>query len=224
MIRVALVDDQPLLRSGVAMALGSQSDIEVAWQADDGQQAVALNAQQPVDVVVMDVRMPVMDGITATERICSAQPETRVLVLTTFDLDEHAMDALRAGASGFLLKDAPAEELISAVRHVASGDAVLAPATTARLVQHFVDAAPKPASEGSASEGSASASARFASLTDREREVTRLIARGLTNPEIAAELFLSETTIKTHVRAILRKLGARDRIQIVITAHESGLV
>lgn len=224
MIRVALVDDQPLLRSGVAMALGSQSDIEVAWQADDGQQAVALNAQQPVDVVVMDVRMPVMDGITATERICGAQPETRVLVLTTFDLDEHAMDALRAGASGFLLKDAPAEELISAVRHVASGDAVLAPATTARLVQHFVDAAPKPASEGSASEGSASASARFASLTDREREVTRLIARGLTNPEIAAELFLSETTIKTHVRAILRKLGARDRIQIVIAAHESGLV
>lgn len=217
MIRVALVDDQPLLRAGVAMALESQSDIEVVWQADDGRAAVESNARQPVDVIVMDVRMPVMDGIEATRQVCAAQPSTRVLVLTTFDLDEHAMDALRAGASGFLLKDAPAEELIGAVRHVADGEAVLAPATTARLVQHFVDATARHAGS------SAGAAAAVARLTDREREITVLIARGLTNPEIAAQLFLSETTVKTHVRAILRKLDARDRVQIVITAYESGL-
>ncbi|WP_199849731.1 response regulator transcription factor [Blastococcus sp. Marseille-P5729] len=219
MIRVALVDDQPLLRSGVAMALGSQPDIEVVWQADDGRQAVETNARDAADIVVMDVRMPVMDGIAATEAICRDQPQSRVLVLTTFDLDEHALDALRAGASGFLLKDAPAEELIAAVRHVASGEAVLAPATTARLVQHFVEGSAR-----TASDQALQAVQAVGSLTGREREITRLIARGLTNPEIADELYLSETTVKTHVRAILRKLGARDRVQIVITAYEAGLV
>ncbi|WP_153504009.1 response regulator [Cumulibacter manganitolerans] len=211
MIRVALVDDQPLLRSGVAMALGSQADLEVAWQADDGAQALEHQRCDPVDVVVMDVRMPVLDGIAATERICAGWPGTRVLVLTTFDLDEHALAALRAGASGFLLKDAPAEQLITAVRHVAAGDAVLAPAMTARLLRQFVAAAPR------------TGTAALASLTAREREITRLIAQGLTNPEIAASLYLSLTTVKTHVRAILRKLRARDRVQIVIAAYEGGL-
>lgn len=212
MIRVALVDDQVLLRGGVAMALRSQPDIEVVWEAGDGQEAVTANAQDPADVVVMDVRMPVMDGIAATQEICRASSHTRVLVLTTFDLDEHALGALRAGASGFLLKDTPAEELISAVRHVAAGEAVLAPATTARLLDHFVAAKPR------------ATTTAVEALSEREREVTTLIARGLTNPEIAAQLYLSETTVKTHVRAILRKLDARDRVQVVIAAYESGLV
>lgn len=212
MIRVALVDDQPLLRGGVAMALGSQADIEVAWQCDNGAQAVESNRGDPADLILMDVRMPVMDGITATRQICAEQPQTRVLVLTTFDLDEHALDALRAGASGFLLKDAPAEELITAVRHVAAGESVLAPATTARLVEHFVNASPRAGNR------------LLERLSDREREITRLIARGRTNPEIASELYLSEATVKTHVRSILRKLDARDRVQVVITAYESGLV
>lgn len=212
MIRVALVDDQPLLRGGVAMALGSQLDIEVSWQAGDGAEAVAANRENPADLILMDVRMPVMDGIAATQRICADQPQTRVLVLTTFDLDEHALDALRAGASGFLLKDAPAEELIAAVRHVAAGESVLAPATTARLVGHFVNAVPRGDSR------------TLERLSERELEITRLIAQGLTNPEIADVLYLSEATVKTHVRAILRKLDARDRVQVVITAYESGLV
>ncbi|WP_134323729.1 response regulator [Cumulibacter soli] len=214
MIRTALADDQPLMRGGVAMALESQPDIEVVWQADDGAQAIEANSRNPVDVIVMDVRMPVMDGIAATQRICeSADSATRVLVLTTFDLDEHAFDALQAGASGFLLKDAPAEELIAAVRHVAAGDAVLAPTTTARLIQHFARPPDRRAPVDELDE-----------LSEREREITRLIARGLTNPEIAADLFLSEATVKTHVRSILRKLRARDRVQIVITAYEAGLV
>ncbi|MFV0533781.1 MAG: response regulator [Cumulibacter sp.] len=214
MIRTALVDDQPLMRGGVAMALESQPDIEVVWQADDGARAIEANSRNPVDVIVMDVRMPVMDGIAATQQICeSANSATRVLVLTTFDLDAHAYDALQAGASGFLLKDAPAEELIAAVRHVAAGDAVLAPTTTARLIQHFA----RPPDRRTPVD-------QLDDLSEREREITRLIARGLTNPEIAADLFLSEATVKTHVRSILRKLRARDRVQIVITAYESGLV
>lgn len=213
MIRVALVDDQPLLRDGVAMALGSQPDLTVVWQADNGAEAVTANRRDPADLILMDVRMPVMDGIAATERICAQHPSTRVLVLTTFDLDQHALDALRAGASGFLLKDAPAEELIAAVRHVAAGESVLAPATTARLLEHFVTAAsvrtPNPLLDR---------------LSERELEITRLVAQGRTNPEIAAELFVSEATVKTHMRSILRKLEARDRVQIVITAYEAGLV
>jgi len=210
-LRIGIVDDQELLRGGVAMVVESQPDMTVALQASNGAEALAALGSVILDVVVMDVRMPVMDGIEATARIQRLPDPPKVLVLTTFDVDESALAALRAGASGFLLKEAPAEELLTAIRHVHQGDAIIAPSTTARLLEHLVAAEPVHRHTLSGK------------LSAREIEVVRLIARGHSNAEIAAELFLSETTVKTHVRSILRKLRLRDRVQIVIAAYESGL-
>jgi DNA-binding NarL/FixJ family response regulator len=211
-IRVGIVDDQELLRGGVAMVVGSQEDMAVGFQASNGAEALETLRHRPVDVVVMDVRMPVLDGIEATARIQRLPDPPRVLVLTTFDLDESALAALRAGASGFLLKESPGEELVVAIRLVHQGDAVIAPSTTARLLEHLVAHHP-PARE-----------AVTGRLSSREVDVMTLIAGGRTNAEIAAALYLSETTVKTHVRSILRKLRLRDRVQIVIAAYESGLI
>ena len=217
-IRVGIVDDQELLRGGVAMVIASQPDMAVAFEAGDGVEALSAVAaagaatDTRVDVVVMDVRMPVMDGIEATARMQRLADPPRVLILTTFDLDESALAGLRAGASGFLLKEAPGEELVAAIRHVHHGDAIIAPSTTARLLEHLVSG-PGPVHDTVTSR-----------LTSREVDVVRLIAQGRSNAEIAAALYLSETTIKTHVRSILRKLRLRDRVQVVIAAYESGLV
>ncbi len=207
-----IVDDQELLRRGLAMVIDSQPDLELVAEAGDGAQALELLATRAVDVVVMDVRMPRMDGVSATARIQQLPDPPRVLVLTTFDLDEHALGALRAGASGFLLKDAPGEEIVAAIRHVHAGDAIIAPATTRRLVAGLVgrrDVDPAPV---------------LARLTEREQEVFRELARGASNAEIGARLYLSETTVKTHVGRILMKLRLRDRVQAVVLAYESGVV
>ncbi|MDH6124019.1 response regulator transcription factor [Kitasatospora sp. GP82] len=217
-IRVLLVDDQPLLRVAFSLVLGSQPDMEVAGEAEDGAEAVRLVAEQQVDVVLMDVRMPVMDGIEATSRIVAANPETKVLILTTFDLDEYAFAGLRAGASGFLLKNAQPHELLAAIRCVAAGDAVVAPRITRRLLDTF--ASQLPTDGGSA----ARAEEVVAALTARERSVLVLLARGLSNAEIASELSLAEATVKTHVSRILLKLGLRDRVQAVVFAYENRLV
>jgi DNA-binding NarL/FixJ family response regulator len=214
MIRVALVDDQELVRTGFRMMLDAQPDMTVTGEAADGAAAVRLARPDTVDVVVMDVRMPGMDGVEATRRICAAGPAPRVLMLTTFDLDEYAFAALKAGASGFLLKDVPPQELLFAIRSVHSGDSVVAPSTTRRLIDRFVpmiDGPPAPPPE-------------FADLTEREREVLVQMAAGLSNAEIAAKLFVSEATVKTHVGRILAKLGLRDRVQAVVMSYESGLV
>jgi DNA-binding NarL/FixJ family response regulator len=216
-IRVLLVDDQPLLRTGFRMILEAETDIMVVGEAGDGVQALdQVRALQP-DVVLMDVRMPRMDGVEATRRIAGPDRDgsARVLVLTTFDLDEYVVEALRAGASGFLLKDVPAEDLIAAIRVVADGDAIVAPSITRRLLDRF--AARLPAVDERTP-------AALESLTDREVEVLRLVARGLSNAEIAKELFVSETTVKTHVGHLLTKLGLRDRVQAAVFAYESGLV
>jgi DNA-binding NarL/FixJ family response regulator len=226
-IRVALVDDQQLVRSGFGMLINSQPDLEVVAEAGNGIEAVqALNATS-ADVVLMDVRMPGMDGIEATRRIleqAATQPEgsqradIKIVVLTTFDLDEYALAAIRAGASGFLLKDAPPEELLEAIRTVYRGDAVIAPSTTRRLLDHVA-----PLLRTQTPEQSEHAAA-VDRLTAREREVFTLIAQGKSNPEIAEGLFLSEATVKTHVGHILAKLGARDRVQVVVIAYETGVV
>jgi DNA-binding NarL/FixJ family response regulator len=211
MIRVLLADDQELLRDGLRMILGSQDDIEVVGEAADGRAAVRLAQLHRPDVVLMDVRMPELDGIAATRQL-ARDGGPRVLVLTTFDLDEYVYEAMRAGATGFLLKSAPRHQLVSAVRGAASGDVLLAPEVTRRLVERFVTgprAGPAP---------------ELDRLSGREREVLRLLARGRSNGEIAAELFLAETTVKTHVSAVLAKLGVRDRVQAVVYAYESGLV
>jgi DNA-binding NarL/FixJ family response regulator len=216
-IRVLLVDDQPLLRTGFRMILEAESDITVVGESSDGDAAVAdARALQP-DVVVMDIRMPRMDGVQATRAITSSVRDRapHVLVLTTFDLDEYVVEALRAGASGFLLKDAPADDLVSAIRTVARGDAVVAPSVTRRLLDLFAQRLP------STSEPATTA---LTLLTDREREVLTLVARGMSNSEIAAELVVSETTVKTHVGNVLTKLGVRDRVQAAVYAYESGLV
>jgi DNA-binding NarL/FixJ family response regulator len=215
-ISVLIVDDQALVRSGFRLILDSQPDITVVGEAGDGREGLTLARSRRPDVVLMDIQMPVMDGIEATRSLL-AEPgtTTRVLVLTTFDVDEYVYDAVRAGASGFLLKDASAAELLAAVRTVARGDAILAPAVTARLLSQFT-AGPPP--------GDGGLPADLASLTNREMEVTRLIARGQTNAEIAGHLFLGETTVKSHVTSILAKLGARDRIQVVVRCYEAGLV
>jgi DNA-binding NarL/FixJ family response regulator len=214
-IRVLIADDQAMVRAGFGALLAAQPDIEVVGDAADGAQAVAEVAAHEPDVVLMDVRMPVMDGLEAVRRILAGAPERpRVLMLTTFDLDDYVYAALRAGASGFLLKDAPAAELVHAVRVVAAGDALLAPSVTRRLIADF--AARQPA--GHPQPG------RVAALTPRELDVLRLIARGLSNQEIAAELVLAEQTVKTHVSRILTKTGLRDRAQAVVLAYESGLV
>jgi DNA-binding NarL/FixJ family response regulator len=212
-IRVLIADDQALMRGGFRMILDAENDIEVVGEAIDGRDAVEQFARLVPDIVVMDVRMPTMDGIEATRRLTTAEGPARVLILTTFDLDEYVFEALRAGASGFLLKDRPPEELVSAVRIVASGDALLAPSVTRRLIEEFAGRpdAPIPARE-------------LADLTEREREVLVLMARGLSNGEIAERLFVAETTVKTHVGRVLQKLDLRDRAQAVVLAYESGLV
>ena len=214
-VRVLIVDDQALVRGGFSMILEAQPDIEVVGEAADGAEAVRATVQLAPDVVLMDVRMPVMDGIAATAAIC-AQTPARVLVLTTFDLDEYVYDALRAGASGFLLKDMRRDELVSAVRLVASGEALLAPTVTRRLIADVV-------SRGRPARATAVAAA-LAALTARETETLRQVARGLSNMEIAAELYVTEHTVKTHVSNLLAKLGLRDRVQAVVLAYESGLV
>jgi DNA-binding NarL/FixJ family response regulator len=219
-IRVMLVDDQELLRTGFRMVLQSQQDIEVVAEAGDGVQALEVLAVSEVDVVLMDVRMPRMDGVEATRRICSAagtaEAGPRVLILTTFDLDEYAFAALKAGASGFLLKDVPPAELVAAIRAVCGGDAVVAPTTTRRMIDRFASVLPSSQPPLDTPE--------LARLTDREREVLLLIAEGLSNGEIAFRLSLSEATVKTHVGRILTKLELRDRVQAVVLAYETGLV
>jgi DNA-binding NarL/FixJ family response regulator len=213
-IRVALVDDQELVRTGFRMVLDAQEDMTVVGEAADGLAAVDLARRQAADVMVMDVRMPRMDGVAATRQICGTDGAPRVLMLTTFDLDEYAFAALKAGASGFLLKDVPPQELLFAIRCVHSGDSVVAPSTTRRLIDRFVPLLP--ADEQPPPE--------LADLTDREREVLVQVAAGLSNAEIATRLFVSEATVKTHVGRILAKLGLRDRVQAVVLAYESGMV
>jgi DNA-binding NarL/FixJ family response regulator len=216
-IRVLLVDDQPLLRMGFRMVLGAHEGMDVVGEAADGAEAIAAVAELKPDVVVMDVRMPVMDGVEATAQITVQHPDVRVLILTTFDLDEYAFAALRAGASGFLLKNVPPEELVAAIRTVASGDAVVAPRVTRRLLETFAEKLPMPT-------GEAQPDTRLGTLTDREREVLGSLALGQTNLEIAAALHLSEATVKTHVSRILSKLSLRDRVQAVVFAYETRLV
>jgi DNA-binding NarL/FixJ family response regulator len=210
-IRVALADDQALVRAGFRMIVESQSDMQIAGEARDGQDAVELIRRERPDVVLMDIRMPRMDGLAATREVAGL---TRVVILTTYELDEYVFDALAAGASGFLLKAAPPEDLIRAIRVVASGGALLAPSVTRRLIEEF---AKRP-------EPSAKKPKELESLTERELEVLREVARGLTNNEIATKLHVSETTIKTHVAHLLDKLDLRDRVQAVILAYEAGLI
>jgi DNA-binding NarL/FixJ family response regulator len=212
-VRVLLVDDQELVRSGFAMLLGAQDDIEVVGEAGDGAQGVEQAAALRPDVVLMDVRMPVMDGIEATRRITALDPPPRLLVLTTFDLDEHVYAALQAGASGFLLKDAPATELVRGVRVVAAGDALLAPSVTRRLIEEVAPAG-----------AARSKPPGLDDLTTKEREVLGLLARGLSNAEIAEAMYVGEATVKTHVGHVLTKLGVRDRVQAVVLAYEAGVV
>ncbi|SEF28290.1 two component transcriptional regulator, LuxR family [Amycolatopsis pretoriensis] len=212
MIRVVVVDDQELMRVGFRMVLGAQADIDVVGEAGDGAQAIELASRLRPDVVLMDVRMPVLDGVEATKRIVAAGT-ARVLVMTTFDLDEYVYAALQGGASGFLLKDTQPGHLVSALRAVASGDAVVSPSVTRRLLDRFVGSGGTPMRD----------TAELDVLTDREREVLVLIAKGMSNLEIAEALFLSEATVKTHVGRILAKLELRDRVQAVVLAYETGL-
>ncbi|MFF7293920.1 response regulator [Microbacterium sp. NPDC008134] len=229
-IRVLLVDDQQLIRLGFRMVLEAEDDIEVVGEAGDGEAAIAQAAALQPDLVLMDIRMPGLDGIAATEQIVQRHPQTRVLVLTTFDLDEYAFGAIRAGASGFLLKDVQRHELLSALRAVHRGDAALSPRITRMLLQHVTptlgvstapSTLPSPAASG---DGSDSPASLLASLTDRERDVFLALARGLSNAEIGDSLFVTESTVKTHVGRVLAKLGARDRIHAVILAHRAGLI
>jgi DNA-binding NarL/FixJ family response regulator len=214
-IRVVLVDDQELVRTGFVMVVDSQDDMTVVGQAANGAQALDVVATTTPDVVLMDVRMPVLDGVEATRRVLARHPRgTRVIVLTTFDLDEHAYAALKAGASGFLLKDASAEDVLAAIRAVHAGDAVLAPSTTRRLIERVAPQLPGPRTGPDPLER----------LTGREREILREIATGASNAEIAGRLFLSEATVKTHVGRVLGKLGLRDRVHAVVLAYEIGLV
>jgi DNA-binding NarL/FixJ family response regulator len=215
MIRVLLVDDQALVRSGFRLILETREDLEVVGEAEDGREAVDLARRLNPDVILMDVRMPDVDGVEATRRLAAAGSPARVLILTTFDLDEYVYEAIRAGASGFLLKDVQPAQLVDAVRVVAAGEALLAPTVTRRLLDHFADRLPgaQPA-----------APAELARLTERELEILTLMADGLSNAELAEQLFLSETTVKTHVSSVLRKLELRDRVQAVVLAHRAGLV
>jgi DNA-binding NarL/FixJ family response regulator len=213
-IRVLIADDQALVRGGFRMILEAQGDIEVVGEASDGREAVAQAREHDPDVVLMDIRMPELDGLEATRRLVSGDGSARVLMLTTFDLDEYVYEAMKAGASGFLLKDVRPEQLAEAVRVVAAGDSLLAPAITQRLIAEFVRR-PPPGS---------GAPTELSELTERELEVLKLIARGLSNGEIASALFVSEATVKTHVTHVLTKLKLRDRVQAVVLAYESGLI
>ena len=213
-IRVVIADDQELVRTGFRVILDSEPDIEVVGEAGDGREAIEVTRSHRPDVVLMDVRMPHLDGLEATRRIVAdAEEGPRVLILTTFDLDEYVYEALRSGASGFLLKDGPAQQLISAVRVVARGDALLAPRITRRLIAEFARS-PSPTARPE----------QLGALTGREVEVLKLVARGLTNAEIARELYVAETTVRTHLGHILTKQGLRDRVQAVVLAYETGLV
>ena len=214
-IRILLADDQPLLRTGFRMVLGAEEDLDIVAEAGDGAEAVDLSRRLLPDVVLMDIRMPRMDGVAATRAIVDARLPVRVLILTTFDLDEYVVGALRAGASGFLAKDVPAEDLVTAIRTVAIGEAVVAPRILKRLLDRFAESLPDP---------SAGPPKALNGLTEREREVLVQVARGLSNAEIARALTVSETTIKTHVGHVLTKLGLRDRVQAVVLAYESGIV
>ena len=210
-IRTLVVDDQSMVRAGLRMLLTVETDIDVVAEAGDGLEAVAQAARHHPDVILMDIRMPVLDGLEATRRILAADDSAKVLILTTFDLDEYVYEALHAGASGFVLKDDPPEQLIAAVRTVAAGDALLSPSVTRKVIAHFTprQRQPPPQSVGS--------------LTAREREVLRLIAEGLSNAEIGRELYISDTTVKTHVTRVLQKLGVRDRAQAIVLAYRSDL-
>ncbi|GAA3765613.1 response regulator transcription factor [Plantactinospora mayteni] len=214
-VRVLLADDQPLLRTGFRMVLGAEDDLDIVGEAGDGVEAVDLSRRLLPDVVLMDIRMPRMDGVAATRAIIDARLPVRVLILTTFDLDEYVVGALRAGASGFLAKDVPAEDLVTAIRTVAAGEAVVAPRILKRLLDRFAETLPDP---------DATPPKAIGVLTEREREVLVQVARGLSNAEIARVLSVSETTIKTHVGHVLTKLGLRDRVQAVVLAYETGLV
>ena len=212
MIRVLVADDQSMVRAGFRMLLGGEEDIEVVAEANNGLEAVAKAAKFEPNLILMDIRMPELDGLEATRRILAADSEARILVLTTFDLDEYVYEALRAGASGFVLKDDSPEQLLAAIRTVAAGDALLSPAVTKRVIQKFART-PRPAPPKEIDE-----------LSEREQEVFRLMTRGLSNAEIGKQLFISETTVKTHVTHILQKLNLRDRVQAVVLAYQAGLV
>ncbi|MGW3959212.1 response regulator [Amycolatopsis sp. NPDC005003] len=211
--RILLCDDQQLVRVGLRMIVESQADLAVVGEAANGEEAVALARDLRPDLVLMDVRMPVLDGVAATARICAELPDVRVLVITTFDLDEYAYAALRGGASGFLVKDAPSEEMLVAIRGVLRGDSMVSPSVTRRLLDRYLADDRDPVDV-----------ARLGALTEREKDVLGLIARGLSNTEIAAKLYIGETTVKTHVGRILGKLRLRDRVHAVVFAYESGLV
>jgi DNA-binding NarL/FixJ family response regulator len=211
-IRVLVADDQPLVRSGFRMIIDERSDLELVGEAEDGAQAVRLAQELDPDVVLMDIRMPNVDGVEATRRLVDADTRARILVLTTFDLDEYVYAAVRAGASGFLLKDVQPADLVDAIRVVAAGNSLFGPSATQRLVERFARAP------------ETKATAALDALTEREREILRLLAEGRSNAELADQLYLSEATVKTHVSAVLRKLGVRDRVQAVIAAYEAGLV
>ena len=215
MIRVLIVDDQALVRAGFRMILEAESDMEVIGEAADGLEALTRVQELAPDVVLMDVRMPELDGIEATRRLLEQGADAKVVMLTTFDMDEYVYEALRAGASGFLLKDVPPEQLVAGIRAVASGDALLAPSVTRRVIEEFVSRPPDAARK---------APPQLDELTERELEVLKLMARGLSNAEIAKELFVSDTTVKTHVARILMKLRIRDRVQAVVFAYENGVV
>jgi len=215
---ILLVDDQPMLRLGYRLVLDAQPDLSVVGEAENGLEAIELTARLEPDVVLMDVRMPGLDGVQATEQIVTSGSRSRIIILTTFDLDEYVYGALRAGASGFLLKDAPPPDMLSAIRAVATGDAVVAPSVTRRLLSQFAHRLP------GLEQATEVTDARVESLTPRERELLVEVARGLSNAEIAERLVLSEATVKTHVGRILGKLGLRDRVQIVVFAYEAGLV
>ncbi|QXT62977.1 response regulator [Tessaracoccus palaemonis] len=214
MIRVLLADDQALVRSGFRMLIDSADDMTCVGEVENGRDAVALVKSRPVDVVLMDIRMPIMDGTEATRQIAALGVDTKVLVLTTFDLDEYVFAAIRNGASGFLLKDALPDELLGAIRAVAEGDAVVAPSTTRRLLDHFADMLPQ---------AGAKQDDRLDVLTEREREVLVEVARGSNNQEISQHLYMAEGTVKTHIGRLLSKLGARDRVGLVLIAHEAGI-
>jgi DNA-binding NarL/FixJ family response regulator len=211
-VKVLVADDQPLIRNGFRMVIDERPDLELVGEATDGEQAVELARDLDPDVILMDIRMPKLDGVEATRRLVDAGARSRILVLTTFDLDEYVYAAVRAGASGFLLKDVEPAQLVDAIRVVAAGNTLFGPAATRHLVERFTlvpDTTPAPGLD---------------QLTDREREILRMLAEGLSNAEIASRLYLGETTVKSHVSAVLRKLGVRDRVQAVIAAYESGLV